>query len=216
MPAVVEFMDLEAVLCSQRALGKELPFKPQEAQLLIQIDGYSEDVVEMQAEAVGEICFNKGADDVLTATNPQERERLWKARRIALEAAKAEGSRTELQDIVVPRSRIPDLLVGSREICKRHGIPQITIGHAGDGNVHFIVYNKDVPDDKWEATVPTVLREVMALALRLGGAIAGEHGIGCYKLDFLDFALGDAEREMMRRVKQAWDPQNIMNPGKAI
>ncbi len=216
VPSVVEFMDLAAVLCSQRAIGKELPFTPGEAQLLIQIDGFSDDIVEAQAEIVGEICLEKGADDVLAATSPQDRERLWKARRIVLEAAKSEGTKTELQDVVVPRSNIPALLTGAREICGKAGIPLMCIGHAGDGNVHFMLYNKDVPDDKWEATFPQVLRDIMMLTLRLDGTIAGEHGIGSYKLGYLDFALGKAEREMMRRVKNAIDPQNLMNPGKAI
>lgn len=216
VPSVVEFMDLASVLCSQRAIGKELPFTPAEAQLLIQIDGFTNDIVEAQAEVVGEICLEKGALDVLAATSPQDRERLWKARRIVLEAAKSEGSKTELQDVVVPRSRIPELLVGAREICEARGIPLMSIGHAGDGNVHFMIYNKDVPDDKWDAEFPGLLREIMMLSLRLDGAIAGEHGIGSYKLAYLSHALGKAEREMMRRVKSVMDPKNIMNPGKAI
>jgi len=216
LPAVVEFMDLESVLCSQRALGKELPFKPDEAQLLIQVDGYSQDSVEAQAEVIGEICLEIGAQDVLAATSQQDKDRLWKARRIIIEAAKAEASRVELQDVVVPRSRIPELLMGAREICRKADVPLLCIGHAGDGNVHFLILNKGVPRDRWEATFPGVLSELMFLALRLDGAIAGEHGIGTYKLRYLDLALGNAELEMMRRVKRAIDPQNIMNPGKAI
>ena len=216
LPSVVEFMDLAAVLCSQRALGKELPFKPAEAQLLIQLDGYSKDTVESQAEAVGELCLEKGADDVLAATNPQDRDRLWQARRIVLEAAKSEGTKMELQDVVVPRSRIPDLLVGAREICQAAGIQIICVGHAGDGNMHFLLTNKGIADDKWDASFPQVLKDLLLLTLRLDGAIAGEHGIGAYKLKYLDYALGRAEREMMRRVKAAFDPANLMNPGKAI
>lgn len=216
LPAVVEFMDRESVLCSQRALGKDLPFKPDEAQLLIQIDGYSQDSVDAQAEAVGEICVQIGAQDVLAATSQQDRDRLWKARRIIIEAAKAESARVELQDVVVPRSRIPELLMGAREICSKAEVPLLCIGHAGDGNVHFLILKKGIPDDRWEATFPAVMSELMFLALRLDGAIAGEHGIGTYKLQYLDRALGNAELEMMRRVKTAIDPQNIMNPGKAI
>jgi glycolate oxidase len=216
LPAVVEFMDLAAVLCAKRALGKELPFKPSEAQLLIQLDGHDQASVEAQAEAIGEICLEKGADDVLAATNAADKERLWQARRIVLEAAKSEGTKTELQDVVVPRSNIPELLVGAREICEKAGIPMMTVGHAGDGNVHFVLYNKGVPDDKWEMLFGGLMKDILMLALRLNGAISGEHGIGTYKLQYLDYALGNAEREMMRRVKQAWDPRNIMNPGKAI
>jgi len=216
LPAVVEFMDRESVMCSQRALGKDLPFKPDEAQLLIQIDGYSQDSVDAQAEVVGEICVEIGAQDVLAATSQQDRDRLWKARRIIIEAAKAESSRVELQDVVVPRSRIPELLMGAREICRKAEVPLLCIGHAGDGNVHFLILKKGIADDRWEATFPAVMSDLMSLALRLDGAIAGEHGIGTYKLQYLDRALGDAELEMMRRVKRAIDPQNIMNPGKAI
>ncbi|MCL6613335.1 MAG: FAD-binding protein [Firmicutes bacterium] len=214
VPVVLEFMDKAGVKACEAFLGREVPFSDAAAQLIIGLDGASRAEVEAQYETVAELCLEMGAADVLVAENQSAKERLWEARRVLLETLKAQSPVVEVEDVVVPRSRIPDLVEAVAEISARTGFKMVQWGHAGDGNVHIAIMKMEMPDSVWEEGLPKVAEEIFAVALRLGGTITGEHGIGYVKRRFMAMALGPAEIRAMKRLKEALDPKGVLNPGK--
>jgi glycolate oxidase len=119
-----------------------------------------------------------------------------------------------MEDVVVPRAEIPALLKGIKEIAVKHSVRIINFGHAGDGNVHVNVLKDDIADDRWGPLVPVITGEIYQLALSLGGTITGEHGIGATRRQYLPLALEEPQIEVMRRIREAFDPHGILNPGK--
>jgi len=119
-----------------------------------------------------------------------------------------------MEDVVVPRAELPPLLKGIKETATRHAVRIVCFGHAGDGNVHVNVLKDDIPDDRWETLVPAVAEEIYRLTLSLGGMITGEHGIGATRRRYLPLALDEAQIGVMRRIRAAFDPNRVLNPGK--
>jgi glycolate oxidase len=216
VPATIEFMERDAFLSSERLLGKEVPYHDAVAHLLIALDGNDERALEEEYGVVGDLCLDHGARDVLVAKDRATRDRLWEARRKIIEALKVESPVNHMEDVVVPRAQIPALLRGIREMAGRHGVRMINFGHAGDGNVHVNVLKDDLPLERWEPLIPVINEEVYRLCLSLGGMITGEHGIGITRRQYLPLAVGDTLVEMMRRIKAAFDPNGILNPGKVV
>lgn len=214
MPAAVEFIEKEGVQAAGQFLEKELPFSEAEAQVIIELDGSSDEGVLADAELVGEICLEHGASDVLAADNPSEQERLWEARRIIGEALKHVGKKLDKEDVVVPRMKIPELIKKTKEIAAKYGVTAVNFGHVGDGNVHVNTLKKDLPDAKWEEVRPRFSREILQAAVDLGGTVTGEHGIGLIKKDYLSMAVDESQVRIMRQIKLALDPNDILNPGK--
>jgi len=214
LPTTIEFMERDSILAVERLLGKEVPHHDAEAHLLIQLDGNRREAVDADFEVVGELCLEHGARDVLVARDRPTRDRLWEARRMIIEALNHESPINHMEDVVVPRAEIPPLLRGIKSIAERHKVRIINFGHAGDGNVHVNVLKDDIPDDRWEALVPAVAEELYRLALSLGGMITGEHGVGATRRKYLPLALDKAQIEVMRRIRVAFDPHHILNPGK--
>jgi glycolate oxidase len=116
----------------------------------------------------------------------------------------------------VPRAQIPALLKGVKALAVEHDVRIICFGHAGDGNVHVNVLKDELPADQWETLVPLLSHTIYELALSLGGTITGEHGIGATRTKYLHMALEEAQIDVMRRVKSAFDPNLILNPGKIL
>jgi len=200
VPTTIEFMDRESVLACERLMEKELPFHDAAARLLIQLDGASREAVEEDAARIGALCSQNGAPDVLAA---QDRE-----------AVKKESPVIHMEDLVVPRAAIPALVRGVRELGAKHGVRCIAYGHAGDGNVHVNLLKDALSDAKWSAAVPAMENDLFDLALSLGGMISGEHGIGFTRRDHLTRALGAEQVRLMERIREAFDPRGILNPGK--
>jgi len=214
LPTAIEFMERDSILAVERLLQKEMPYRDAEAQLLIQLDGNRREAVDADYEVVGELCLEHGARDVLVAKDQRTRDRLWEARRLIIEALNHESPINHMEDVVVPRAELPPLLKGIKKIAARHTVRIVCFGHAGDGNVHVNVLKDDIPGDRWETLVPTVAEEMYRLALSLGGMITGEHGIGATRRRYLPLALDEAQIEVMRRIRAAFDPNHILNPGK--
>ncbi len=166
-----------------------------------------------EVERMGGWCEEAGATIVVTTDDAAEGRSLMNARRLAYPALEHQGAAL-LDDVSVPGAAIVDLLTGTEEIAARTGVTIATFGHAGDGNMHpTIVYDAADPDSVRRTAA--AFDDIVTLALRLGGSASGEHGIGLLKTSALDAQLGRA-RELHRRVKRAFDPAGIMNPGKAI
>ena len=215
VPAALEFMERDSILAVEKLTEKEVPFHDAAAHLLITLDGNETDVVDSDAESVGEICLEHGAIDVLVADSEQMRDRLWGARRLIIEALQglSPDHVMDTQDIVVPRAQIPALLDQIKEIGKDLELQIISFGHAGDGNVHVNII-KDMPVDTWREKVPVVAEKIYTAAIELGGKITGEHGIGLTRKKYLSMDVDQSQIRLMKKIKEDFDPEFILNPGK--
>lgn len=186
----------------------------EEPMLLMEFHGSPAGVKE-QAEVVQEIAREFGGKDFEWATTPEERTRLWTARHNAYFAAiqSRPGCRAISTDTCVPISRLADCLLDSVAEVEASGIPYFLVGHVGDGNFHF-GYLIDPNDPRERQTAEALNNRLVARALSLEGTCTGEHGIGLHKMDFLVTEAGAGAVQVMRTIKQALDPKNIMNPGK--
>ncbi len=186
----------------------------EEHMLLMEFHGSPASVKE-QAETVQEIAGEFGGNAFEWATTPEERTRLWTARHNAYFAAiqSKPGCRAISTDTCVPISRLADCLLDSVAEADASGIPYFLVGHVGDGNFHFgYLIDPGQPDEHRKAEA--LNHTLVARALKLGGTCTGEHGVGLHKMDFLRTEAGDGAIDMMRSIKQALDPDNILNPGK--
>jgi len=163
---------------------------------------------------VGELCLQHGALEVFVAKDRPTRDRMWEVRRKIIDALNYMSPVSHMEDVVVPRSEIPKLLRGIKAIAAENKVRIVSFGHAGDGNVHVNTLKEDMPDDRWESVVPKVVDQLYRLTLSLGGMLTGEHGIGLTRKAYLPLALDAAQIEIMRGIRQVFDPNNILNPGK--
>jgi D-lactate dehydrogenase (cytochrome) len=185
-----------------------------EPMLLMEFHGSPAGVKE-QAELVQEIAQEHGGNAFEWATTPEERTRLWTARHNAYFAAiqSRPGCRAISTDTCVPISRLADCLLDSVQEAEESGLPYFLVGHVGDGNFHF-GYLLDPAQPHEREIAEKLNHQLVARALSLGGTCTGEHGVGLHKMDFLVTEAGAGAVEMMRTIKRALDPKNIMNPGK--
>jgi len=169
--------------------------------------------VMREAEAVGRICREIGARSVKVAQSEEERAGLWKARRSISPSLARKAPNKLGEDITVPRSAIPEVVRQLRAISAKYGLPIVIFGHAGDGNLHPNILFDKRKREEWEK-VEKMVREIFDVALAVGGTLSGEHGVGVLKRPYFEQALGPVSVEIQRRIKQALDPLNILNPGK--
>jgi glycolate oxidase len=214
VPTTIEFMERDSILAVERLLQKEMPHDDAEAHLLIQLDGNRQDAVDADMELVGQLCLSHGARDVLVASDQRTRDRLWEARRLIIDALNNESPMNHMEDVVVPRASLPSLLKGIKDTATRHSARIVCFGHAGDGNVHVNVLQDDIPDDQWPDLVRSAREEIYHLTLSLGGTITAEHGVGAARREYLPLALDQAQIDLMRRIRDVFDPHHILNPAK--
>jgi len=214
VPATLELLDETAIACIEEAMQLGLPLDV-EGILVIESDGADEDSVRREIDAIADICLEMGASRVDVARDEEERAKLWRAR-CSVSPSLARKAPNKLgEDITVPRSGIPEAVRRIKAISAKYGLPIVIFGHAGDGNLHpNILFDRRDPE-QWEK-VKRVAEEIFHVALDLGGTLSGEHGIGTFKLPYMREALGQASIDVQWRIKQALDPQNILNPGKAL
>jgi glycolate oxidase len=214
LPAALELMDETAIACTEEAMHLGLPLDV-EAILIIETDGSDQAFVFSEMEAVTSICKEQGARQVKIAKNELERSNLWEARR-SVTAALARRTPNKLgEDITVPRSAIPEAVRRLKSISLKYGLPIVIFGHAGDGNLHPNILF-DMRDPAQWAKVGQMVKEEFTTALELGGTLSGEHGVGTLKRPYMQQALGPLSIEIQKRIKQALDPLNILNPGKVF
>ncbi|RPH60225.1 MAG: FAD-binding protein [Chloroflexi bacterium] len=212
VPASLELMDQTAIVCIEEAMHLGLNTNV-EASLIIETDGADEQTVQHEIEAASRICRETGAQTVKMAQAEAERASLWKARRSISPSLARKAPNKLGEDITVPRSAIPEVIQRLRGISAKYGLPIVIFGHAGDGNLHpNILFDKRQPE-QWHK-VEQMVAEEFALALEVGGTLSGEHGVGVLKRPYLEKALGPVSVAVQRSIKQALDPQNILNPGK--
>jgi len=180
--------------------------------LLIAVDGFREEV-ERNAQTIERIIKANGGFDVLRAKNKEEEDKLWDVRRAISPSLMKYGTLKINEDVVVPRSRVPELVAKIEEIGRKHNTFVANFGHAGDGNIHVnFLCDKENPESI--ARARQCVRETFALSVSLGGSISGEHGIGYVKAAYLDMAIDAPTLEIMKSIKKVFDPNGILNPGK--
>ncbi len=213
IPATLEIMDNATIQTVEHFVHAGLPMDA-EAVLLVEVDGYRE-VVEREAVLVEQILQTEGSVEVKIAKNDQERDLLWLARRSALPALAQKRPTTVLEDATVPRSKIPDMLKAIRKIAEKHRLLIATFGHAGDGNLHPTILTDQRDEDEMKR-VHLAVDEIFQAAISLGGTLSGEHGIGIAKMKYLDWEFGEAGVAALRQIKEALDPNYLLNPGKIV
>jgi glycolate oxidase len=219
VPPALEFVDQSSILVAERFLGRPMPHNSAPAYVLIRLEGNIQEEVDSTFEAVGELCLENGAIDVLVADTAESQQKIWEGRSCIIDAAKAEGV-VELLDAVVPRNKLLVFLEGLYKLADDVGINVQNFGHAGDGNVHTNILKENLSDDEWKEKVQRFCSEAYRLSLSLGGNISGEHGIGLIRKSFLPLALGvnsqdsAVQIDLMKQIKRIFDPNNILNPDK--
>ena len=215
-PTAVEFMEREVISCAETYLGKQFPDSSADAYLLIRLDGASREALQPSIDILTELLLSIGAKDVLLADTDERKESIWNARGAFLEAIKNSTSTMDECDVVVPRDLIPAFVRHSMEIEKETGVTIRSFGHAGDGNLHIYACRENMPEESWKKAVTEVMDRLYAEAEKMKGAVSGEHGIGHAKRKYLEQSLGERQMQLMRGIKQAFDPNGILNPGKVV
>ncbi|MDF2571443.1 MAG: putative FAD-linked oxidoreductase [Sporomusa sp.] len=213
IPATLEIMDNPTIRTVEDYAKVGLPTDA-EAVLLIEVDGIPE-VVEKEAAKVMEVLKSNKADEVKMAKDAAERDKLWAARRAALPALAKLRPTTFVEDATVPRNKVPDMIRAVNEIAKKYNVTIGTFGHAGDGNMHPTIVC-DIRDKEEMDRVYKAMDEIFSTAIKLGGTLSGEHGIGLGKLKYMEDQFGPVAMEAMRNIKRALDPNLILNPGKLV
>jgi glycolate oxidase len=182
------------------------------AMLLIEVDG-QQGAVDAEAGIVMKVCNSNNALSCKKAASGEERDEIWAARRAALSSLARVKPSTILEDATIPRSRIVDMVQEVNRIAEKYGLRIGTFGHAGDGNIHPTILT-DLRDAEEEKKVEGAIEDIFRAAVDMGGTLSGEHGIGISKAKYLRMEISRESYEIMKRVKQAFDPDNILNPGK--
>lgn len=211
IPTTLEFMDAATLECVRQATGLQLPAAAK-AVLIIEVDGDRE-LIERQAQQILQIVAPLGVVETRVAQNAAESEEIWKVRRSVSASLRKVNPDKFNEDICVPRSRVPEMIREVEAIATRHAIPIVNFGHAGDGNIHVnVMIDRKVPGELEKAE--KAIEEVFAAALKLGGTMSGEHGVGNTKAPYIPMELDPAAVTYMKAIKKALDPGNILNPGK--
>jgi glycolate oxidase len=212
IPAAVEMMDRLTVEAAEAAVHPNFP--KADAVLIVELDGSAAEVRE-QFAIVEQICHRRGGTDVLIARNDEQRARIWKGRKAAFAAMGRVSPNYYVQDGVIPRTKLPEVLRRIRELEIRSGLRIGNVFHAGDGNLHPLVcYDEAVPGQGDLAE--EVASEILTFCIDAGGSITGEHGVGADKACQMPKMFGPTDLETMMLVRSAFDPQGLCNPGKVF
>ena len=218
-PQALEFMEREIVLASERFIGKsvfpqELEGLTANAYLLVTVDAGSDDELNDLIERAAEIALEEGAIDVLVADTPAKMKDAWAARSSFLEAIMAETELLDECDVVVPVNKIAPYLDFVNKAGEEYGLTIKSFGHAGDGNLHIYQCSNDLDEEEFKSRVEKFFDVIYPEAIRCGGLVSGEHGIGSGKISYLVDSVGEINMNLMKGIKKVFDPNSIMNPGK--
>jgi glycolate oxidase len=212
VPAAVEMMDALAIRAAEAAVHPNFP--PADTVLIVELDGPEAEVRELFA-IVEAICRRTGATTVEVAENDEQRMRIWKGRKAAFAAMGRVSPNYYVQDGVVPRTKLPEVLGRIRALSHRSGLGIGNVFHAGDGNLHpLICYDEAIPGQAELAE--EVAGEILTYCVEAGGSITGEHGVGADKKEYMPRMFSDDDLDVMQKVRDALDPHRLCNPGKVL
>lgn len=214
VPTAIEFMQREVILSAEKFLGKKFPDNSSDAYLLLTFDGNSKEEIEEAYDKVAKICIEEGAFDVFIVDTDERKEAVWSARGAFLEAVKASTTEMDECDVVVPRNKVAEFINYTDELQNEFNVRIRSFGHAGDGNLHVYILRDDLSKDLWKNKLLEVFDAMYNKAIELKGLVSGEHGIGYAKRRYIFKQYGEEYMSVMRGIKTAFDPENILNPGK--
>jgi glycolate oxidase len=214
-PSGLEFMEHNALRWSQTFSGDfSIEVKDTHAaHLLIEVDGFDAEQLMKECEGIMAVLETYPTDEILFAESEAQKNTLWSLRRKVGEAVKAQSVYKE-EDTVVPRYELPRLLATVKAIGQKYGFESVCYGHAGDGNLHVNIIKGNLSDTFWNEELTVAIRELFTQVIEMGGTISGEHGIGLVQKPYMDLAFSPTGLELMRGIKQVFDPKGILNPGK--
>lgn len=214
-PSGLEFMERDALLYT-------LPHLPESsvevkenhaAHLLIEVDGFNQAILMEECEKITQVLEQFACDEILFAESQAQKDQLWQIRRKVGEAVKSHSIYKE-EDTVVPRFALPELLKTVKSIGLKFGFQSVCYGHAGDGNLHINILKGNLSDQFWNEELSTAIEELFVEVVRMGGTISGEHGIGLVQKRYMPIAFSTVQINLMKQIKQVFDPNGILNPGK--
>jgi len=212
-PVAMEFLDQLTVAAVEEKFHKGLP-KDAGAILITDVDGNSDEELNSQLNIIENSFKQNGCSEFKIAQSQDQANDIWFARRNASPALAVYGNKKLNEDITVPRSKLPDLLEAIYNVGEKYGLNIPCFGHTGDGNVHTNVMVQDANDAEQLEKGHKAIEEIFQIAVDLEGTLSGEHGIGLAKAEFMPLAFSQAELDLFKRIKQAFDPNGILNPGK--
>lgn len=216
-PTAIEFFERNTILFAEEFLGKKFPDTKSTSYILLTFDGKTKAELEANYRVAADICLNElGALDVFIVDTNERKESVWKARGAFLEAIKASTTQMDECDVVVPRSEIANYIKFTYELAEKYEIRIPSFGHAGDGNLHIYICRDELSQEVFDERLLKVFDEMYKKAKEVGGLVSGEHGIGFAKKGYMKELLGESQVLLMRGIKKAFDPNNILNPGKVV
>ncbi|SFJ58945.1 FAD-binding oxidoreductase [Thermoflavimicrobium dichotomicum] len=211
LPAAMEMLDQQCIRAVENFKPIGLPTDA-EAMVIIEVDGHPL-AVDEEIERCAQVCKEAGATSVHIARDEQERDKIWQARKNVSPALAQVGPTKISEDATVPRNQIPAMMNRLREIREKYQLNLFVFGHAGDGNLHPTIIT-DKQNKEEMKRVEDAVSEIFEAAISLGGTLSGEHGIGIMKSPYMEMELGEEGLRLMKLIKDAWDPNHILNPGK--
>lgn len=209
-PTSIEYMDNSYVRGTADYIEfKGAPHYEDGIYVIITVETFTEDELDLKMEKLDELCEEAGAIDVLEADD-----RIWSMRRNCQESVRLISLVSLTDDVVVPVDKIAETIKYIMKVGEKYPFPVKINAHIGDGNLHIVLCKCDLSDEEWESNVAAFHNEVYSYAYSQGGRLAGEHGIGAKKLAYMEVFTPAGELELMRKIKLAWDPKLILNPGK--
>lgn len=213
-PSGLEFMEKDALEWASKFIDSSVKIEDGvQAHLLVEVDGNNMEVLMKDMEGISEIVQEFECGEILFAEDAKQKDELWKMRRRIGEAVKAHSIYKE-EDAVVPRAELPALLKAVKDIGKKYNFHSVCYGHAGDGNLHINIIKGSLTDEEWNGSLKDGIREIFVLVKKLGGTLSGEHGIGLVQKEYMDIVFDETQLRLMKDIKNLFDPNNILNPGK--
>ncbi len=215
VPSALELVEIDALqIVSKMVDSTAVPVNDSiAAHLIIEVDGNNMDVLMSEMEQIAELLTQFDAGEIFFADDAQQKAELWKLRRRVAEAVKSSGYTIE-EDTVVPRAELPKLIKGVKALGEQYGFHAVCYGHAGDGNLHIRINHPTIKNSHGNAEMTAALTALFELVKELGGTISGEHGIGLIQKPYLHTVFREGNMYLMREIKKAFDPNNILNAGK--
>jgi len=213
-PSALEFMERDALELVSAYLNRAIHIPDVvQAHLLIELDGSNIDLLQQEAAHIFDALQHRTVTEILLAQTAGEQQQLWQLRRQVAHAVRAASVYKE-EDTVVPRAALPQLIGKVKELGNEFGFKSVCYGHAGDGNVHVNILKGELNDEQWDGVVQEGIRAVFREVAALGGTLSGEHGVGWVQQTYMPEVVGETQRQLMRGIKNIFDPRGILNPCK--
>lgn len=214
-PSAMEFMERDALDWAMKHTGDNTIDLPDDIQahLLIEVDGNEQEQLYKDIEGIANVVSKYETGEVLFADSKAQKDALWNLRRKVGEAVKSNSIYKE-EDTVVPRGKLPQLLSIVKKLGDDYGFQSVCYGHAGDGNLHVNIVKAGMTDEAWNNELPKGIERLFGEVVKMGGTISGEHGIGYVQKRYMHTAFSEVQLNLMKQIKQVFDPNGILNPGK--